>query len=182
MIASIQPQEGTLVRAATPVALVFVGLSAAFAQPTPKVPACSQSMIVGTWQALFAPGASNPIAPGFPVYPSFACPVGISANGTLTTGKCTLTDNFTLTRQPSGSLTIDRTCHVIGSIAYAVCIQNGPCSAQSDYVVQTTVSLWRSTDGSRLSGFQSWSCSVGGRGCGRTPPANVLPFELIEGQ
>jgi hypothetical protein len=164
------------------VASILFGGAAAFAQPAPRLPACSQSMIVGTWQALFAPGVSNPIAPGFPVYPNFACPVSVASNGTLTTGNCTLSDNFTLTKQPSGSLTIDRTCHVVGSIAYTVCVQNGPCSAQNDYVVQTSVSLWRSDDGSRLSGFQSWSCSVGGRGCGRTPPGNVLPFELIEGQ
>jgi hypothetical protein len=27
-------------------------------------------MIAGTWQALFSPGVSNPIAPGFPIYPA----------------------------------------------------------------------------------------------------------------
>jgi hypothetical protein len=139
-------------------------------------------MIVGTWQALFAPGPSNPLAPGFPIYPIFACPVSISTDGSLGTGDCTLNDNFTLTQQPSGKLTIDRTCHVVGSITYSICYQiNGACSAQNDYVIQTSVSLWRSRDGSRLSGFQSWSCSIGGRGCGRTPPASVLPLELIEG-
>jgi hypothetical protein len=170
-------------RAVAFIAWIVLGAAAAFAQPAPKLPACSQSMIVGTWQALFAPGVSNPIAPGFPIYPNFACPVSISANGSLTTGNCTLNDNFMLTQQPSGSLTIDRTCHAVGPIDYTVCMQNnGPCSMQSDYVVHTTVSLWRSSDGSRLSGFQSWNCSVGGRGCGRTPPSNVLPFELIESQ
>ncbi len=173
----------SLNRAVASIALMALAATAALAQPAPKLPACSQSMIVGTWQVLFAPGVSNPIAPGFPIYPNFACPVSISTNGSLTTGNCILNDNFMLTQQPSGSLTIDRTCHVVGSIAYMVCIQNnGSCSPQSDYVVQTSVSLWRSSDGSRLSGFQSWSCSVGGRGCGRTPPANVLPFELIESQ
>ena len=131
----------------------------------------------------FCAWAINPLAPGFPIYPIFACPVSISNDGSLGTGDCTLNDNFTLTQQPSGKLTIDRTCHVIGSITYSICNQiNGACSAQSDYAIQTSVSLWRSRDGSRLSGFQSWSCSIGGRGCGRTPPASVLPLELIEAQ
>jgi hypothetical protein len=105
-----------------------------------------------------------------------------SADGLLT-GNCTLAENFKLTQQPSGTLTVDRACHVVGTIAYTVCDPiNGACSKQSDYVVRASVSLWRSGDGSRLSGFQSWSCSVGGRGCGRTPPPNVLPFELIQGE
>jgi hypothetical protein len=170
-------------RALASVTWVALGLSAAFAQAPPKLPACSQSMIVGTWQALFVPGPSNPLAPGFPIYPIFACPVSISTDGSLGTGDCTLNDYFMLTQQPSGQLTIDRTCHVVGSITYSICNQiNGACSAQNDYVIQTSVSLWRSRDGSRLSGFHSWSCSIGGRGCGRTPPASVLPLELIEGQ
>jgi hypothetical protein len=78
---------------------------------------------------------------------------------------------------------IDRGCHVVGSITYSICNRNnGACAAQNDYLIQTSVSLWRSRDGSRLTGFQSWSCSIGGRGCGRTPPAYVLPLELIESQ
>jgi hypothetical protein len=146
--------------------MAVLGLSASHAQtptnPGPRLPPCSQSMIVGTWQALFVPGPSNPLAPGFPIYPIFACPVSISTDGSLGTGDCTLNDNFTLTQQPSGKLTIDRTCHVVGSITYSICNQiNGACSAQNDYVIQTSVSLWRSRDGSRLSGFQSWSCSIG---------------------
>jgi hypothetical protein len=85
-------------RALASVTWVALGVSAAFAQVPPKLPACSQSMIVGTWQALFAPGPSNPLAPGFPIYPIFACPVTISTDGSLSTGDCTLNDNFTLTQ------------------------------------------------------------------------------------
>jgi hypothetical protein len=170
------------IRTVGPAAFILLGMSSASAQPTQKVPACTQSMIVGTWQALFSPGVSNPIAPGFPIYPNFACPVTISKDGLLT-GNCTLAENFKLTQQPSGTLTVERTCRAVGPIAYTVCDSNmGACSKQSDYVIRTSVSLWRSTDGSRLSGFQSWSCSAGGRGCGRTPPPNVLPFELIQGE
>jgi hypothetical protein len=166
------------------VAWLVLGPSAGHAQtPTKQGPGpCSQSMIAGTWQALFSPGVSNPIAPGFPIYPNFACAVSISKDGLLA-GNCTLADNFKLTQQPSGTLTVDRACRVIGTIAYHVCDPiNGACSTQSDYAVRTSVSLWRSRDGSRLSGFQSWSCSVGERGRGRTPPPNVLPFELIQGE
>jgi hypothetical protein len=173
-----------MIRAVASVAWLVLSLSAGHAQtPTNQAPRqCSQSMITGTWQALFSPGVSNPIAPGFPIYPNFACAVTISKDGLLT-GNCTLAENFKLTQQPSGTLTVDRACHVVGTIAYTVCDPiNGACSKQSDYMVLASVSLWRSSDGSRLSGFQSWSCSVGGRGCGRTPPPNVLPFELIQGE
>jgi hypothetical protein len=80
-------------------------------------------------------------------------------------------------------LMIDHTCHVVGSIAFALCNQNDrPCSGQTDFTIESSFSLWRSRDGSRLSGFQLWSCSREGKGCGHTPPPNVLPFELIEGQ
>jgi hypothetical protein len=79
----VQPWEAQvpLIRAVA-VAWLVLGLSAGHAQtPTNQAPRpCSQSMIVGTWQALFSPGVSNPIAPGFPIYPNFACPVSISTD------------------------------------------------------------------------------------------------------
>jgi hypothetical protein len=147
-------------RTVASIAWIVSGALAAFAQPAPKLPPCSQSMIVGTWQAIFTPGASNPVAPGFPLYPNFACPVNISSNGSLTASNCTLTDNFAITQQPAGMLTIDRTCHAVGSLTYNMCNQtNGPCPSPNDY---------------------AWSCSSGAKGCGRTPPPSVLPFELIE--
>jgi hypothetical protein len=108
------------IRTVGPAALILLGMSSASAQPTQKRSACTQSMIVGTWQALFSPGVSNPIAPGFPIYPNFACAVTISTDGSLT-ARCTLAENFKLTQQPSGTLAVERTCHVIGSIAYTVC-------------------------------------------------------------
>jgi hypothetical protein len=171
------------IRAAVSAALIICGLPSASGQPASKAPVCSQSMIVGTWQALFAPGVSNPLAPGFPIYPNFTCSLNIAPSGSLTASNRTLNDSFMLTEQASGELMIDRVCHVIGSITYSICNRNnGACAAQNDYLIQTSVSLWRSRDGSRLTGFQSWSCSIGGRGCGRTPPAYVLPLELIESQ
>ena len=108
----VQPWEAQvpMIRAVA-VAWLVLGLSAGHAQtPTNRAPRpCSQSMIVGTWQALFSPGVSNPIAPGFPIYPNFACPVSISTDGSLT-ARCTLAENFKLTQQPSGTLTIGRAC------------------------------------------------------------------------
>jgi hypothetical protein len=55
----------------------------------------------------FFSGVSNPIAPGFPIYPNFACAMTISKDGLLA-GNCTLSENFKLTQQPSGTLTVDR--------------------------------------------------------------------------
>jgi len=75
----VQPWETQvpMIRAVA-VAWLVLRLSAGHAQtPTNQAPQpCSQSMIVGTWQALFVPGPSNPLAPGFPIYPIFACPAG----------------------------------------------------------------------------------------------------------
>jgi hypothetical protein len=105
-------------RAVAVITWIVLAAMPALAQPAPKRPACSQSMIVGTWQAIFTPGVANPIAPGFPLYPNFACAVTVAANGTVTTGNCALNDNFSLTKQPAGSLTIDRTCHVVGTTAF----------------------------------------------------------------
>ena len=164
----------SLNRAVVSVASILFCVTAAVAEEPettaklgPKLHACSQSMIVGTWQAVFWPASTR----------GFACPISIADNGTLTPGTCTLPDsNFTLTQVPSGSMTIDRACHVVGSIAYTFC--DPPYSGSSCQTYQQSVSLWRSSDGSRLSGFQHSSClnCIGG------PLYFVYPFELIAGQ
>jgi hypothetical protein len=67
-------------------------------------------------------------------------------NGSITSGACTFpTDVFTISI--SGALTIDRACHVVGSMTFSL----------GDQTIQGPVSLWRSVDGSRLSGFAVWS-------------------------
>jgi hypothetical protein len=145
------------------IATMFLGLSSAVAQQrattsqlAPKLPACSQSMLVGTWQAVFNGGlgyGSN-----------FVCPISISSSGTLTAGTCTFFSGATATQLPSGSLIIDRACHVTGFINYTY--ESNP--------IQLSVSLWRSADGSRLSGF-SELCGVS---CA-TNPEYAIPFEMI---
>jgi hypothetical protein len=117
------------------------------AKPGVKVPACSQAMIVRTWQAAF-----TSVAPlNFRV---FACPITIAANGAVSPGNCTTPDAGMTVTPPSGTLTIDSVCHVTGAINYAV-VEKG--SSYSSYSALISVSLWRSTDGSRLSGFQQWT-------------------------
>jgi hypothetical protein len=137
----------SLSRAVVSIALIFLGLSAAFAQQTGqtvnagvKLPACSQSMIVGTtWHVHFTFG--------------FSCPLNIAGNGTVTAGTCLIPPSpsaFTVP-QLTGMLTIDRSCHVTGSVNYTYLDPNngwGPPPAS----FQLTMTLWRSSDGSRLSG------------------------------
>jgi hypothetical protein len=71
---------------------------------------------------------------------------------------------------PTGTLTIDRACHVTGTINYVVTERP---SSYSSYSAQISVSLWRSIDGSKLSGSQQWTV----RGS-----SYFFPFELIAGQ
>ena len=163
-----------LSRTTSVVAAIFLGLSAAFAQqpaPSPdaalKFPACSQSMLVGPkWQAVF-PGVYTP---GFG-WVNFSCPISISSNGSVTPGSCTVAtalSNLTVTQPPSGTLTIDRTCNVVGSISYTA----------NEGVFQMQVSLARSINGSRLSGF-SKTCYAGICNAGKY---FVYPFEMVAGQ
>jgi hypothetical protein len=158
-----------LVRASFASLLCGLLVSAACAQqretakPGVKVPACTQSMIVGTRQAVF-----TSVAPL--TFRVFACPIDIAADGTLSPVNCTIPDTGMTATPPAGTLTIDRSCHVTGTINYAVVEQP---SSYSSYSAQVSVSLWRSLDGSRLSGSQLWTVRRA---------SYVFPFELIAGQ
>jgi hypothetical protein len=152
----------SIIRAVVSVVSIFLGLSSAVAQQAtttpqfaPRLPACSQSMLVGTWQAVFNTGGGY--------YQNFVCPISISSSGTLTAGTCRFFAGITATQLPSGSLIIDRACHVTGLINYTI---------SNPY--QLSVSLWRSADGSRLSGFSEFC----GAPCA-TNPGNAIPFEMI---
>jgi hypothetical protein len=133
------------------------------ARPAAKSPACTQSMIVGTWQAVF-----TSVAPL--TFRVFACPIGIDATGTLSPGSCVTPDTAMTVTPPTGTLTIDRTCHVTGTISYVVTERP---SSYSSYTAQLSVSLWRSIDGSKLSGSQRWTV----RGS-----SYLFPFELVAGE
>ena len=74
-----------------------------------KFPTCSQSSIEREWLANFYLALVNH---------GFSCPIGISSDGMLSFGNCATAKNVTIARPPSGTLTIDRTCHVVGSITY----------------------------------------------------------------
>ena len=75
-------------------------MSVAFAQqqvptdrPGVRLPACSSSMIIGTWQAAF--GYGTPIY-GTAQNNGFSCPLTIAADGTVTSGTCVLGSGMTV--------------------------------------------------------------------------------------
>ena len=158
-----------IVRASVASFLCGLLMSAACAQqpetakPGVKVPACTQSMIVGTWQAVF-----TSVAPL--TFRVFACPIDIAANGTFDPGNCTTPDTAMTVTPPTETWTIDRRCHVTGTINYVVAERP---SSYSSYSAQLSVSLWRSIDGSKLSGSQRWTVRRA---------SYFFPFELVAGQ
>jgi hypothetical protein len=176
MTVPVQPWEGQMpmIRAVASVAWLALGLSAGHAQtpttPAPRLPPCSQSMIVGTWQAVFSQFGAIALHENL----GFACPIVIATNGTLTPGSCLVSAHQSLIKPPTGTLTIDRACHVVGSIAYTFENATGVTLP-----VQLSVSLWRSADGSRLTGNVTVSPT-----CGSSPCVNnyVSPFELVAAQ
>jgi hypothetical protein len=66
-------------------------------------------------------------------------------------------------------LTIDRSCHVTGSITYSLCAPTNdiyvPDCANNQMSYQVKLSLWRSGDGTRLSGSALTACTVGPPAC-----------------
>jgi hypothetical protein len=156
-------------------------MSVAFAQqqaptdrPGVKLPACSSSMIIGTWQAAF--GYGTPIY-GTAQNNGFSCPLNIAADGTVTSGACVLGSGMTVSPAPSGVLTIDNKCHVAGSLTFGYCNPGRSCVPGW----HMSVSLWRSVDGSRLTGTQVLTCPK----CKSVEDPAVTwvsPFEMIAGQ
>jgi len=147
-------------------ALAFCGLLSSAALAQQHSPAkCSQSMIVGsTWQTVLRPLGS--VA---------ACAFNIAASGAITPVNCTLLPGASFTSAPSGSLTIDQTCRVSGSISFGLCSPNNvqPVCAS----IQLLITAWRSADGSRITGNQRWTdpSQLGGW-------AQLSTFELVAGQ
>jgi hypothetical protein len=156
------------------VSSLLLGLlkSAAFAQspaPPEAPPTCSQPMIAGSWQAHFP----NPYL-GF----ALVCSLTVSAAGTVSDGACDI-GSFTqggwrLTQAPWGTLTINQACRVIGAISYTVCSQSRCGNPSASITVQNQALLWRSRDGSRISGFMQWTPGEG--------PVQYNPLDLIAGE
>ena len=147
-------RPGWLLGAAASLLLVNLFASDASAQsraPAGDLPTCSQPMIAGSWQALF----DNPYL-GF----TLVCSLSVSATGIISNASCDIGSfahgGWALTQPPSGTLTINRVCKVIGAINYTVCSPS-PCgNPGTSMTVQNQALLWRSRDGSRLSGFVQW--------------------------
>jgi hypothetical protein len=136
-----------------------------------KLPNCTQSMIVGPWHAVLN---QNNYVQQFNGT-SFACAITIAADGTITPTNCTLLPGMTFIELPSGKLTIDRACHVTGSISYNTCMSSTAGGGACGVSVQLSISAWRSVDGSRLTGFQQWQCPGQGVAC-------LSNFDLVAGQ
>jgi hypothetical protein len=170
--------SAVLVAASMLLGMPVLSASAQQAEPVARqgvrLPACDPSMIVGTWQAAFAYGT--------PIYGTaqnngFSCPLNVAANGTITSGTCILGSGITVSPVPSGMVTIDRSCHVAGSITFGYCNPGRSCVNSW----QMSVSLWRSADGSRLTGTQVLTCPK----CKSVQDQAVTwvsPFEMIAGQ
>src|SRR5262249_55002345 len=105
--------------------------------PASRLPPCNTSMIIGTWQAAFGYGA--PIS-GTAQNNGFSCPLTIAADGKVTAGQCTLGSSITVAPLPSGVISIDNACHVVGSLTFGYCNPGRSCINSW----QMTVSLWRS--------------------------------------
>ena len=158
--------------------LLLLGSSAFAQQPTAQpplmLPTCTPSMIAGTWHAAFGYGT--------PVYGTaqnngFACPLTIAPNGTINSGACIVGSTMTVSSPPSGTLTIDRSCHVVGLITFGYCNPGRSCINSWEM----SVSLWRSADGSRLTGTQVLRCPKC-RSIHDPATTWVSPFEMILGQ
>ena len=108
---------------------------------------------------------------------AFACPMRISLSGAVSFGTCTTGLPDGTVPQPTGTLTIDRTCNVTGTISYSVCSATyfGGCVPR-----QISVSLWRSGDGTRLTGFQK-IINPNDSSQSFTGFSYMLPFDLVAG-
>ena len=115
---------------------------------------CDESMILGKWVMVLGAETSNLVGPGMGV----SCQVTIGTNGALTTSSCAnLGPSMTITAPPKGTLTIDSTCYVHGTVSYRW-TNNGVCPFGTvifTYNEAMSPQLWRSLDGSRLSGYAS---------------------------
>jgi hypothetical protein len=129
---------------AAPIMLMLLVSTASAQGVRPLAPCMQSQLIFTTWQAVFAPQQdAGGRAPG---NIAFACPMRISLSGAISFGTCTAGLPDGTVPQPSGTLTIDRTCNITGTISYSVCSATyfGGCVPR-----QISVSLWRSGDGTR---------------------------------
>ena len=115
-------------------------------------------MIVGTWHVLFAG--------------TFYCPLNVSLNGSITPGNCSApaSPTATIQRPPTGVLSIDSSCHITGTMSYTYF--DPVLFSPQPVTWNLTLILFRSTDGSRLSGSALYST----KSIQTTPFYNALDF------
>lgn len=119
---------------------------------------CQQSMLQGNWEFFL----------GFQPTDS-VCPVTIAASGSFTTASLCV-DNYPYVNRPSGTVTIDTSCHVTGSLSFSLFGGNEP----DELVTFSTISMWISADGSRVSGYGS-----GTRSTGNFNSFHGVPLEMV---
>jgi hypothetical protein len=90
---------------------------------------------------------------------------------------CIVGSEITVSPAPSGTLMIDKACHVVGSITFGYCNPGRSCVN----TWQMSVSLWRSVDGSRLTGTQVLTCPKC-RSLENSAVTWVYPFEMVASQ
>jgi len=150
----------TLLRIAPVVTLCGSGAMAAGAICPPGTncklfPPCQQSMLQGNWEIFINVLQSADV-----------CPVTIAANGSFTTPGSCANNGFSYIKRPSGTLTIDSSCHVTGSFSYS--FSDGSFNFSS-------VSMWNSADGSRVSGYGVGKLTESGQ----TQSLSGVPLELV---
>jgi hypothetical protein len=124
--------------------------SASFGQSYP----CSQSMITGNWVFVMA----------FPV--QVACPISIASNGVVSdSGSCI--SQIPVVTLPTGNLQIDINCKVTGVVSLTYGSSNINKNTGS-------LTLWRSLDGSRLSGISLETITYSGGSSSSASPIEII--------
>ena len=134
-----------------PVVALFCSGAMAAGQNCPGtgciISTCQQSMLQGNWEIFI----SNRVGASV-----FVCPITIAATGSFASPSSCV-DDYAYSNRPSGNLTIDSLCHVTGSLSFSLFGGNGP----DELVTVSTISMWISADGSRVSGYGSGTISTG---------------------
>jgi hypothetical protein len=136
----------------------WLAVSAANAQSYP----CDQSMITGSW--IFADSNTG-----------FACLIAISSTGSIssTASNCAINPTRDIITPMTGHLLINRTCKLTGQITYSTSESGNPPITISS---SNNLTLYRSLDGSRLTGYTLQTIVYSCTNCGTD--YSLIPAEL----
>jgi hypothetical protein len=118
---------------------------------------CNQSMITGSWVFTDPTGEAGP---GFGS--GLACIIAISSTGAMesSVSSCNIAPNTFDSFVPmTGSLTIHPSCKVTGKITWSVTTSGARLPTQT-FSFTSNLTLWRSLDGSRLTGYELQALAV----------------------